>query len=184
MAENGSILPGVDAGREVRRIELRRRPGGGYDASGSVFATGFGEQDALGTAIGPGGALYVTLFGDRRRRALLPRLRPLNPCAFCRSAQAASAFAAIQPAPCPRTASSTSTGRPMERMPAHIQDALHAGELHDRGEGPALNDEQVEALMDLTSWAFNGVAPDHPQFEGRLAAWTAQALERHGRRAA
>ena len=63
VAENGSILPGVDAGHEVRRIELRRRPGGGYDASASVFATGFGEQDALGTAIGPGGALYVTLFG-------------------------------------------------------------------------------------------------------------------------
>jgi hypothetical protein len=47
-----------------------------------------------------------------------------------------------------------------------------------------LNAEQVEALMDLTSWAFNGVGPDHPQYEGRLAAWTAQALERHGRRAA
>jgi hypothetical protein len=38
-------------------------PAGGYDATGSVFATGFGEQDPLGTAIGPGGALYVTLFG-------------------------------------------------------------------------------------------------------------------------
>ena len=38
-------------------------PGGGYDATGSVFATGFAEQDPLGTAIGPGGALYVTLFG-------------------------------------------------------------------------------------------------------------------------
>lgn len=36
---------------------------GGYDASTSVFATGFGEQDPLGTAIGPGGAVYVTLFG-------------------------------------------------------------------------------------------------------------------------
>ena len=63
VAENGSLVPGVDAGRDVRRIELRRRPGGGYDANGSVFATGFGEQDPLGTAIGPGGALYVTLFG-------------------------------------------------------------------------------------------------------------------------
>jgi hypothetical protein len=73
---------------------------------------------------------------------------------------------------------------PMERMPAHIQAALLAGERHDRGEGPAVNDEQVEALMDLTSWAFNGVAPDHPQFDVRLAAWTAQALERHDRRAA
>ena len=38
--------------------------------------------------------------------------------------------------------------------------------------------------MDLTSWAFNGVAHDHPQFEGRLAAWTAQVLQRHDRRAA
>jgi hypothetical protein len=28
------------------------------------------------------------------------------------------------------------------------------------------------------------VGPDHPQYEGRLAAWAAQALERHGRRAA
>ena len=73
---------------------------------------------------------------------------------------------------------------PLERMPSRIQEALHAGELHDRGEGPALNDEQVEALLDLTSWAFNGVAMDHPQFEVRLAAWTAQVLERHGRRAA
>ena len=32
--------------------------------------------------------------------------------------------------------------------------------------------------MDLTSWAFNGVAKDHPQFEGRLAAWTAEVLLR------
>ena len=73
---------------------------------------------------------------------------------------------------------------PMDRMPEHIQEAVRAGELHDSGNGPALNEAQVEALMDLTSWAFNGVAKDHPQFEGRLAAWTAQVLERHGRRAA
>jgi glucose/arabinose dehydrogenase len=64
VAESGSVVGGVDAGREVRRIELRRRAGGGYDAApSSVFATGFGEQDALGTAIGPGGALYLTLWG-------------------------------------------------------------------------------------------------------------------------
>ena len=73
---------------------------------------------------------------------------------------------------------------PVERMPEHIQDALRAGALHERGDGPPLTAEQVEALMDLTSWAFNGVAPDHPQYEGRLAAWSAQALARHGRRAA
>jgi glucose/arabinose dehydrogenase len=62
VAENGAIVPDVHTGRELRRIELRRRPGGGYDATASVFAGGFGEQDALGTAIGPGGALYVTLW--------------------------------------------------------------------------------------------------------------------------
>ena len=59
---------------------------------------------------------------------------------------------------------------PTDRMPAHIQDAL--------------NGQQVEALMDLTSWAFNGVAHDHPQFEVRLAEWTSQVLEHHHQRAA
>ena len=64
-------------GASVRRIELRRRPGGGYDASGSVFATGFGEQDALGTAIGPGRRALPHAVRHRRRGALLPRLWPL-----------------------------------------------------------------------------------------------------------
>ena len=73
---------------------------------------------------------------------------------------------------------------PMDRVPEHIQDALRAGEQHDRGEGPPLTPEQVEALMDLTSWAFNGVPRDHPQFESRLSAWTDQVLERHGHRTA
>jgi hypothetical protein len=73
---------------------------------------------------------------------------------------------------------------PVDRMPGHIQEALHAGELHDRGDGPPLTPEHVEALMDLTSWAFNGVPHDHPQFESRLAAWTTQVLERHEHRAA
>ena len=73
---------------------------------------------------------------------------------------------------------------PVERMPAHIQDALRAGERHDRGEGPPLTADQIEALMDLTGWAFNGVAPDPPQYEGRLAAGAAPGVERHSRRAA
>jgi hypothetical protein len=73
---------------------------------------------------------------------------------------------------------------PAERLPEHIRDALRAGDLHDRGEGPPLTPEQVEALMELTSWAFNGVPQDHPEFEERLADWTAQVLERHGQRAA
>jgi glucose/arabinose dehydrogenase len=62
VAENGPTVPGAQAAPGVRRIALRRRPGGGYDATPSPFASGFGDQDPLGTAIGPGGALYVTLF--------------------------------------------------------------------------------------------------------------------------
>jgi glucose/arabinose dehydrogenase len=76
VAENGSVVPGIDAGRELRRIELRRRPGGGYDATGSVFATGFGEQDPLGTAIGPGGALYVTLWATGAVVRFFPGYNP------------------------------------------------------------------------------------------------------------
>jgi glucose/arabinose dehydrogenase len=76
VAENGSILPGTDAGRELRRIELRRRPGGGYDARTAVFAKGFGEQDPLGTAIGPGGALYVTLWGTGAVVRFFPGYNP------------------------------------------------------------------------------------------------------------
>jgi hypothetical protein len=66
---------------------------------------------------------------------------------------------------------------PMDCLPEHIQEALIAGELHDHHHGPALTPAQVEALMDLTSWAFNGVPHDHPDFESRLAEWTAQVLE-------
>ena len=60
----------------MRRISLRRRPGGGYDATGSVFATGFGEQDPLGTAIGPGGALYLTLWGTGAVVRFFPGYNP------------------------------------------------------------------------------------------------------------
>ena len=62
VAENGPILPGAAARPTVRMIALRRRPSGGYDATATPFATGFDDQDPLGVAIGPGGALYVTLF--------------------------------------------------------------------------------------------------------------------------
>jgi glucose/arabinose dehydrogenase len=62
VAENGSILPQIGTGQEVRRVSLRRRPGGGYDATATVLASGFGPQDPLGVALGPDGALYVTRF--------------------------------------------------------------------------------------------------------------------------
>jgi hypothetical protein len=44
VAENGAVAPGVPAGRELRLVALRRRPGGGYDARSSVFAGGFADQ--------------------------------------------------------------------------------------------------------------------------------------------
>jgi glucose/arabinose dehydrogenase len=62
VAENGAFVPGAQAGPLVRRIALRRRAGGGYEATAAPFATGFVVQDPLGAAIGPGGALYLTLF--------------------------------------------------------------------------------------------------------------------------
>ena len=62
VAENGPILPGASARPTVRIVALRRRAGGGYEATAVPFATGFADQDPLGIAIGPGGALYVTLF--------------------------------------------------------------------------------------------------------------------------
>jgi glucose/arabinose dehydrogenase len=62
VAENGSLVPTVAAGRDVRAIALRRRPAGGYDATSTVLASGFDDQDPLGVAVGPDGALYVTLF--------------------------------------------------------------------------------------------------------------------------
>jgi glucose/arabinose dehydrogenase len=76
VAENGPILPGATAAPTVRMIALRRRAGGGYDAVASPFATGFDDQDPLGVAIGPGGALYVTLFRTGAVVRFFPGYRP------------------------------------------------------------------------------------------------------------
>jgi glucose/arabinose dehydrogenase len=76
VAENGPIVPGVAAAPKVRMVALRRRPEGGYDASTSLFAKGFADQDPLGVAIGPGGALYVTLFTTGAVVRFFPGYRP------------------------------------------------------------------------------------------------------------
>jgi hypothetical protein len=72
------------------------------------------------------------------------------------------------------------------RLPRRVQAALIAAEAHLRGAGPPLTLAQVEALVELTGWAFNGVEADHPQFETRLASWCegveARAYD-HARRA-
>jgi glucose/arabinose dehydrogenase len=60
VAENGSSYPANPTGSVVVRVSLRRR-GHGYQGVEHTFARGFVKHDPLGAAIGPGGALYVTL---------------------------------------------------------------------------------------------------------------------------
>jgi glucose/arabinose dehydrogenase len=65
VAENGSSFAGNPTGSDVVRISLRRR-GRGYRAVVHPFARGFGRHDPLGAAVGPNGALYVTLHRSAR----------------------------------------------------------------------------------------------------------------------
>ena len=58
VAENGSSFSN-NTGSDVRIVSLRT---GGATASQTLFASGFRTHDPLGAAIGPDGALYVTLF--------------------------------------------------------------------------------------------------------------------------
>ncbi|MEP6954287.1 MAG: hypothetical protein ABI950_09535 [Solirubrobacteraceae bacterium] len=62
VAENGAVYPGVNAGRRITAVQLKRRAGGGYDTRKYTLAAGFADQDPLGLAVGPDGGLYVTLF--------------------------------------------------------------------------------------------------------------------------
>ena len=73
VAENGSSVRRRPTGSDVIRVRLVVRRGHVHGVR-SVFATGFVEHDPVGAAIGPGGALYVTLY----RSAGVIRLRP--PC--------------------------------------------------------------------------------------------------------
>jgi glucose/arabinose dehydrogenase len=58
VAQNGSSFSSNPTGRDVRIIRLGARA---RTATERRFASGFEQQDALGAAIGPDGALYVTL---------------------------------------------------------------------------------------------------------------------------
>ena len=71
VAQNGSSYPGNPTGSDVVRVSLRRR-GRGYRAVVHRFARGFAQHDPLGAAIGPDGALYVTL----HRSGRIVRFRP------------------------------------------------------------------------------------------------------------
>lgn len=58
IAENGSSYPANPTGRDIRIVRLGRNAS---SARQSRFASGFRAKDPLGAAIGPDGALYVTL---------------------------------------------------------------------------------------------------------------------------
>lgn len=59
VAQNGSSFRGAPAGNDVRMVRLAPRAS---SAREQRFASGFRAHDPLGAAIGPDGALYVTLF--------------------------------------------------------------------------------------------------------------------------
>ena len=67
VAENGSTIASPPTGSVVRRVPLKS--GRSNDVR---FATGFGRHEPLGLAIGPGGALYVTLHGSGRLVRFVP----------------------------------------------------------------------------------------------------------------
>ena len=74
VAQNGAGFSASRAGNDVVRIALRPRPrGAGYRAIVRPFARGFARHDPLGAAIGPDGALYVTLHGSGRVIRIAPR---------------------------------------------------------------------------------------------------------------
>jgi glucose/arabinose dehydrogenase len=67
VAEHGSTIASPPTGSVVRRVPLKR--GGSDDVR---FARGFRRHDPLGVAIGPGGALYVTLHSSGRLIRFVP----------------------------------------------------------------------------------------------------------------
>jgi glucose/arabinose dehydrogenase len=73
----GSTFRENPTGGDVVRVPLARlgrRP----TAPARRFATGFGHQEPLGAALGPGGALYVSLWQSGRVVRLVPS-RPARP---------------------------------------------------------------------------------------------------------
>ncbi len=73
----GSSFRGNPTGGDVVRVSLSRL-GRRRKAHVERFATGFGHQEPLGAAVGPGGALYVSLWKSGRIVRLVPP-RPRRP---------------------------------------------------------------------------------------------------------
>jgi glucose/arabinose dehydrogenase len=71
----GSTFRENPTGGDVVRVSLARL-GRRRTAPVQRFATGFGHQEPLGAALGPGGALYVSLWKSGRIVRLVPREPP------------------------------------------------------------------------------------------------------------
>jgi glucose/arabinose dehydrogenase len=71
----GSTFRENPTGGDVVRIPLARL-GRRRTAPVHRFATGFGHQEPLGAALGPGGALYVSLWQSGRIVRLVPKPPP------------------------------------------------------------------------------------------------------------
>jgi glucose/arabinose dehydrogenase len=67
VARFGSSFPDNPTGGDIVRVPLRRGR-----ARAVRFATGFGRQEPLGLALGPGGALYVSRWTSGRIDRLVP----------------------------------------------------------------------------------------------------------------
>ena len=105
----GSTFRENPTGGDVVRVSLARlgrRP----TAPVQRFATGFGHQEPLGAALGPGGALYVSLWKSGRVVRLVPR-RPSPPRAAATQAAPPTALLRVLAALC----------RAIFERPAHVR---------------------------------------------------------------
>jgi glucose/arabinose dehydrogenase len=84
----GSTFRQNPTGGDVVRVSLARL-GRRRTAPVQRFATGFGHQEPLGAALGPGGALYVSLWQSGRVVRLVPRPSPVRAAATRMAAPAA-----------------------------------------------------------------------------------------------
>ena len=89
----GSTFRENPTGGDVVRVSLARLGRG--RAPVQRFATGFGPQEPLGAALGPGGALYVSLWRSGRVVRLVPRVPPPRRPAALAAAEPAGAAALL-----------------------------------------------------------------------------------------
>jgi glucose/arabinose dehydrogenase len=90
----GSTFRENPTGGDVVRVSLARL-GRRRTAPVHRFATGFGHQEPLGAALGPGGALYVSLWQSGRIVRLVPKPPPRRAAATAKVAAPATLLQAL-----------------------------------------------------------------------------------------